>query len=66
MMEISVTREELYGVLLIIGFVVTIMLTIITDEDQYIPQTTKNKEKLLDLEKKSHPPQNLCLEYRLS
>lgn len=66
MMEITVTREELYGVLLIISFVVTIMLTIITDEDQYIPQTTKNKEQLLDLERKSHPPKNMCLEYRLS
>ena len=52
MKDITVTREELYGVLLIISFVVTIMLTIITDEDQYIPQTTKNKEHLLDLEKK--------------
>lgn len=64
--EIAISREELLGVLLIIGFLVTIMLTIITDRDQYIPQTTKNKEQLLGMEKQSNQHNGVCLEYRLS
>lgn len=48
--EITVSRQELLGVLLIVGFVAVIMLTIITDENQYLPQTQKNKEQMLEAE----------------
>ena len=45
--DTQLSRQEMLGITLIIGFNAVIMLSIINDEQAYLPPTTKNKEKFL-------------------
>lgn len=45
--DVQISRPELLGVSLIIGFNAVIMLSMINDEQAYLPPTTKHKEKFL-------------------
>ena len=46
-LDAQVSKEELTGVILIIGFSAMLMLSILNDEEAYVPPTQKNKEKFL-------------------
>lgn len=61
-LNVTMSRQELLGITLILGFNAVIMLSIINDDQAYLPPTTKNKEKFLR-ENSAHS-QRICKECR--